>query len=390
MLLSDIETMARQDLFDPLGDASQRWQTSDIDRAIDKAVDRYSQYYPNIVYADMAAQPYQRTYAYPQPWNASYPVWWIERILYPLQAYGSYFAPPSAGMAASAVAGAGLSSGVYHYAATLLSQGGESTPSPLVTVTTSSGNQQVNLSAIPLGPASTVTPGIATNQVIGRNLYRTIAGGAPLYLLATMQDNITTTFIDTAADSTLSGKPSPPTVNTSGVMLWPPYEREFAEYSNIFDSSAALAAGGNMGAQGSIGSSASPTGSVTPSFTLKLSSAELPQDATLVMRIFYATKHQLDASGSTIPEVHRDIIVLGACAYALEAYQVPTNDNFDFQDGALRDRIDDTKIPQAWMAAAHSKMTQFEARLQEIKQQRDFATSSRAHWGDIAARWPRL
>ena len=390
MLLSDIETMVRQDVFDPIGGANQRWQTSDIDRAIDKAVDRYSQYYPNIVYTDMAARPYQRTYAYPQTWNGSYPIWWIERILYPLQAYGSYFAPPSAGMAASATAGAGLSSGVYHYAATLLSQGGESTPSPLVTVTTSSGNQQVNLSAIPLGPASTATPGIATNQVIGRNLYRTLAGGAPLYLLATVQDNVTTTFIDTAADSALSGKPSPPTVNTSGVMLWPPYEREFAEYSNIFDSSAALAAGGNMGAQGSIGSSASPTGSVTPSFTLKLSSAELPQDSTPVMRIFYATKHQLDANGSTIPEVHRDIIVLGATAYALEAYQVPTNDNFDFQDGALRDRIDDTKIPQAWLAAARSKLTQFEARLQEIKQQRDFTASSRANWGDIPARWPRL
>jgi hypothetical protein len=390
MLLSDIETMVRQDVFDPIGGANLRWQTSDIDRAIDKAVDRYSQYYPNIVYTDLAAQPYQRTYAYPQPWNASYPVWWIERILYPLQAYGSYFAPPGAGMAATALAGSGLNTGVYHYAVTLLSQGGESTPSPLVTVTTSSGNQQINLSAIPLGPASTASPGIATNQVIGRNLYRSTVGGSPLYLLATLQDNVTTSFIDTAGDNTLSGKPAPPTVNTSGVMLWPPYEREFAEYSNIFDSSAALAAGGNMGAQGSIGSSASPTGSVTPSFTLKLSSAELPQDATQVMRIFYATKHQLDTSGSTIPEVHRDIIVLGATAYALEAYQVPTNDNFDFQDGALRDRIDDTKIPQAWLAAARSKMTQFETRLLEIKQQRDFAASSRAHWGDIPARWPRL
>lgn len=145
-----------------------------------------------------------------------------------------------------------------------------------------------------------------------------------------------------------------------------------------------------MGAQGSIGSGASPTGSLTPSFTLKLSSAELPQDATLVMRIFYATKHQLDTNGSTIPEAHRDIIVLGATAYALEAYQVPTNDNFDFQDGALRDRIDDTKIPQAWLATAHSKMTQFEARLQEIKQQRDLASSARVHWGDIAARYERL
>ncbi len=390
MLLSDIETMVRQDVFDPIGGANLRWQTSDIDRAIDKAVDRYSQYYPNIVYTDLAAQPYQRTYAYPQPWNASYPVWWIERILYPLQAYGSYFAPPGAGMTATALAGSGLNTGVYHYAVTLLSQGGESTPSPLVTVTTSSGNQQINLSAIPLGPASTASPGIATNQVIGRNLYRSTVGGSPLYLLATLQDNVTTNFIDTAGDNTLSGKPAPPTVNTSGVMLWPPYEREFAEYSNIFDSSAALAAGGNMGAQGSIGSNASPTGSVTPSFTLKLSSAELPQDATQVMRIFYATKHQLDTNGSTIPEVHRDIIILGATAYALEAYQVPTNDNFDFQDGALRDRIDDTKIPQAWLAAARSKMTQFETRLLEIKQQRDFASSARVHWGDIAARYARL
>ena len=73
MLLTDVETMVRQDLFDPLGSATQRWQTSDIDRAIDKAVDRYSQYYPNIVFTDMATQPYQRTYPYPQPWNSQLP-----------------------------------------------------------------------------------------------------------------------------------------------------------------------------------------------------------------------------------------------------------------------------------------------------------------------------
>src|SRR5207245_1726591 len=107
----------------------------------------------------------------------------------------------------------------------------------------------------------------------------------------------------------------------------------------------------------------------------------LPQDTTLVMRVFYATKHQLDASGSTIPEIHRDIITLGACAYAMEAYQVPTNDNFEFQDGTLRDRVDDAKIPAAWLVAARSRMQQFEARLQEIKTQRDFASSARVHWG---------
>lgn len=46
MLLADIEAMVRQDLFDP---AAARWSNSDIDRAIDKAVDRYSQYYPKAV-----------------------------------------------------------------------------------------------------------------------------------------------------------------------------------------------------------------------------------------------------------------------------------------------------------------------------------------------------
>ena len=134
----------------------------------------------------------------------------------------------------------------------------------------------------------------------------------------------------------------------------------------------------------------SQIGAVQQAFTLKLSSAELPQDNTLVMRIYYATKHQLDSNGSTIPEIHRDIIVLGAVAYCMEAYQVPTNDNFHFQDGALRDQLDDTAIPKSWLAAAANKMNQFETRLQEIKNQRDFASSARVHWGDIPARWPRL
>src|SRR5947209_6747939 len=145
MLLADVEAATRLDLFDPLGGASQRWTTTDIDRAIDKAVDRYSHYYPNIAYADMATQPYQRTYPYPVSWNATYPVWWLERILYPLQTYGSTFAQPVAGMSASAITGAGLSNGVYQYAATFLTQGGETLPSPLTSVNTSSGNQKVSL-----------------------------------------------------------------------------------------------------------------------------------------------------------------------------------------------------------------------------------------------------
>lgn len=390
MFLSDVETDVRLDLFDPLGGSSQRWQTSDLDRAIDKAVDRYSQYYPNIAYADMASQAYQRTYPYPPSWNPNYPVWWIERILFPLQAFGSCFASPPGGMSASLAAGTGLGVGAYQYAVTFLAPGGETTPSPLVSITTTSGNQQVNLSNIPAGGPTTVAPGAAINSVIGRNLYRSQAGGMQLFLLTTLGDNTTLSYLDAMPDSQLASRPLAPTVNTSGVMFWPPFEREFAEYSNLFDSGMALAAGGNLGVLGGVGDALSPEGALTQSFTLKLNAAELPRDNSLVMRVFYATKHQLDASGSTIPEVHRDIIVSGAAAYAMLAYQVPTNDNFDFQDGALRDRIDDTHIPLSWLTTAQDRLQRFESRLQEIKVQRDFASSTRVNWGDVAWRYRRL
>jgi hypothetical protein len=184
--------------------------------------------------------------------------------------------------------------------------------------------------------------------------------------------------------------PQPPALNTSGIMVWPPYERTFSEYSNMYDSNIALAAGGNMGLMGAVGDSKGPTGAQSPSFTLNLGPTELPKDNALLMRVFYATKQQLDTTASTIPEVHRDIIVLGAVAYCLEAYQVPTNDNFEFQDGGLRDHLDDTHIPASWLATAQYKMQQFEARLTEIKLQRDFASSARSHWGDIPLHWTRL
>src|SRR5918911_1899507 len=135
MILSDIENACRLDLFDPAG-ANQRWATSDLDRAIDKAVDRYTEYYPNIAWVDMAMQPYQRTYPYPTSWNPSYPVLWIERVLYPLQVYGSYFTPPAQGCTAAIASGSGLGIGAYKYAVTFLSQGGETTPSPVTSVTT--------------------------------------------------------------------------------------------------------------------------------------------------------------------------------------------------------------------------------------------------------------
>lgn len=387
MLLSDIEGYVRQDLFDT---GATRWSNSDIDRAIDKAVDRYTTFAPNIAFVDYQMQPYQRTYPYPQSWNPAYPVLWIEKIFYPLQVYGSQYLPPAVATTLAIAAGAGLGIGTYQYLVTFLTQGGETPAGPSASVTTSSGNQRVNLSNIPIAPSQPMQSGVATNNVIGRNIYRTLAGGSTFFYLASLPDNTTTTYTDSTADSGLAGKPQPPTVNTSGVMIWPPYVRSFSEFSNLYDSTAALAAGGNLGLMGAVGDGSGPTGTQTPSFTLNLSPVELPKDNTLIMRAFYATKHQLDANGSTIPEVHRDIITLGAVAYAIEAYQTPTNDDFQFQDGGLRDHIDDSMIPKAWFALAKYKMNQFETRLKEVKQQRDFASSARNHWGDIPIRWTRL
>jgi hypothetical protein len=98
----------------------------------------------------------------------------------------------------------------------------------------------------------------------------------------------------------------------------------------------------------------------------------------------------LDNYGGTIPDIHRDVIVLGACAYAMEAYQTPTNDGFAWGDGSLRDHVDDSMIPTSWRNSAKNKMDQFMQRLTEIRQARDYATSARVHWGDVPRYWTRL
>ena len=120
LTLSAMEGYVLQDLFDT---GNARWQTTDIDRAIDKAVDRYSAYYPQISFCDMQMEPFQRTYPYPQSWNPAYPLLWIEKILAPLQVYGSQFSPPSSAPSAAAVAGSGLGIGTYQYLVTFLCAG---------------------------------------------------------------------------------------------------------------------------------------------------------------------------------------------------------------------------------------------------------------------------
>ena len=353
MNLTDLENALRQDLFDPAG-SWQRWQTSDLDRALDKAVDRYSAYAPNIVPVDMASVPGQRTYPFPAGMSPASGAWWVERVEYPLLVSGLAVAAPSSSPALAVGAGAGLGIGTYQYAVTFVTASGETPPGPVAGVTTTSGNQQVNLTSIPLGPTS----GGVNVTVLARRLYRTSAGGSALLLLATLADNTTTSYHDSAADAALGA--AAPTVNTVGLLVYPPIRRAFTE---------AIGQG---------------------TFTLKLTDVELPPDSSLVLRVSLGTKHQLNSSGSTIPEVHRDVIVLGACAYALLAYQVPTNDNFAFQDGEVHDRLDDSMISKNWRQVGVDMLGRFVAGLEEVKRQRDFANAAVVQWGDVPTRWQRL
>nr|BBH86798.1 hypothetical protein KTC_15490 [Thermosporothrix sp. COM3] len=343
--LTDIEDLVRLDLFDAGG---SRWTNRDIDRAIEKAVTRYSEVAPHIIPADLATQPAQRSYLLT---GTVAPPLRVDRVLYPFHIYGSAFPPPEKAVNAALSAGDGLSIGTYRYAVSYITANGETTPGAIATITTASGYRYVVLNDIPVAPLVRGTAG-TPNRVIARNIYRSLVGDTSLHLLATLPDNATTTYVDTMPDEELSKRPLPPTVNTSGVPLWPQQEKPFAEQ---------VTQNGIL-------------------ITLLIPPEELPTTEGEVIRVLYATRHQLDDYGSTIPEQHKELIILGASAYAMEAYQVPTNDNFRFQDGALGDRFDDTSVPVAWRIAALQKMRQF---LEQLEQLRIESTSTAwVRWGE--------
>lgn len=114
--------------------------------------------------------------------------------------------PPDAPSIGSVTAGGSVDTGNHQYAVTYVTAGGEtdfSDMSPIATAT--SGNKTVNLTNIPTSSSVLVT---------ARKIYRTkiadIALGHSnfLYLVATINDNTTQTYTDSAADSAIAANPS--------------------------------------------------------------------------------------------------------------------------------------------------------------------------------------
>jgi len=111
--------------------------------------------------------------------------------------------PPGAPTLALA-AGTDLGIGLYQYAVTFVTANGQTTPGTQAEITTTSGNQRVQLSNIPIGPGGTTA----------RRIYRSAVGGGQKKLVTTISDNVTTDYLDQIPDGSLGA--NAPTLNTSG------------------------------------------------------------------------------------------------------------------------------------------------------------------------------
>ena len=98
----------------------------------------------------------------------------------------------------SLTTGNNLGVGTYYYTVTYVTLLGETNIGPYASILTSSGNQTVNLTNIPVSSDIRVT---------SRKIYRTKSGATSdsTYYLGIINDNVTTTFTDTLSDAALTG-----------------------------------------------------------------------------------------------------------------------------------------------------------------------------------------
>lgn len=97
-------------------------------------------------------------------------------------------------VAASSVSGGLVSGDTYYYTYTYLTVFGQTLAAPTIGfINSSTSNSLTNISVS------------SSNLVVGRIIYRTLQGGNEYHYLATINDNITTTYVDSAADANISG-----------------------------------------------------------------------------------------------------------------------------------------------------------------------------------------
>jgi len=343
LVINDFLTALRADLFDTATSTPSRWSDADLTRALNLSLNRYSQVSPNLQAIQIAAKP--QINQYPIPAGA----WYVDAVEYPFDLFPKVYCPfvqkksaqipnPNAGAAitlATAIGGS-VPASMATFAPTqytytwLTAGGGETAPPPspypgVVVVAPSS----LLLSGIPTGPYGTVA----------RNVYRSrVTGG--LALAGTIPDNTSSTFTDTVPDNLLLNPL--PIQNTTGGQ-------------DIIE--------------------------------LAIDPSAYPQDTSSTLELVYATSHTLDVAGTSVPERHWHVLYLGAQAYAVQAYIHQVADNFEWVDGHLRDRIDDTKSAILWQKNSYEIMQRYDHAIKLVKEESNAFISSRMQWGDTPLRW---
>ncbi|MBV8084232.1 MAG: hypothetical protein JO247_05400 [Chloroflexi bacterium] len=56
----------------------------------------------------------------------------------------------------------------------------------------------------------------------------------------------------------------------------------------------------------------------------------------------------------------------------------------------MRDMLDDTMVPATSRPLGNDALAHYRAKLEEIRQHRDFQAAAIVQWGDVPRRWDRL
>src|SRR5579884_1923535 len=191
--LADFTSRVRTDLFDAGQRAGEqpRWADSDLQRALDRANDKYSSAAPYLKQILTQTFPGARRYAVPAD------AWFVDQVEYPYGAWPTWLQPfeellsplisapvvsPAAAVSFSNTGNTDLNPGAYSWYVSFVTPGGETTAVLFQTATAAPGSyHQALLSNLPIGPYG----------VTARNLYRTAAGGTGATLVTQIQDNTT-------------------------------------------------------------------------------------------------------------------------------------------------------------------------------------------------------
>src|SRR5579883_298121 len=345
MTLTDMETAVRQDLNDT--DATNyRWPVAILDRCIGRDVKEYSFVWPRLQGIVLAVTPGLR--AYPQPAPSS-------------------LATPAAPVLTALPSGGSLPAGPIYVKVSAALGSTETAPSAEASVAiVASGSASVQIAPVAGAQLYNIYAGSSPGAEMWNG--QTALSGPGAYTITSLAPIQTNPQGGAATVQTLVPlKLSEPVASVQSwwieeiefpVGCWPARTAPFEEQGGLF--------------------------------VLNVDNSMVPSAANTVMNVIYAAIHQLDANGSTILDQDTDVIALGAYGYACLQYGTPAADNFKFQDGEMRDMLDDTMVPQAWLARGQEALARYRQKLEDIRQRRDYQAAAIVHWGDVPRRWDRL